>query len=69
MSDKTIRVVHEEGFYNSYTENFPYVGEDAIYVPYQPITPNGIASNYKVLLTKEMFIEAYNKWIKETINE
>ena len=69
MSDKTIQIVPEDEFYAGYTENLPYVDEDAIYVPCQPITPNGIVSNYKVLLTKELFIEAYNKWIKETTDE
>ena len=69
MNDKAIRVVREEGFYKGYTENLPFVGEDAIYVPCQPLTPNGIVSNYTALLTKELFIEAYNKWIKETTNE
>ena len=69
MNDNIIRVLHEDGFYEGYTKNLPYVDEDAIYVPCEPITPNGISSNYKVLLTKELFIEAYNKWIKETTNE
>ena len=43
----------------------PYVGEDGIYVPCEEYVPEGCACNYKCILTKEMFIEAYNKWIKD----
>lgn len=59
-----LQIKHEDGFYKGYTENFPYVGDDAIYVPAEPITPNGTASCYKALITKEIFVEAYNKWVK-----
>ena len=69
MSDKVLHIVHEDGFYKGYTENFPYVGEDAIYVPVEAITKNGITSAYKALITKELFVEAYNKWIKGENNE
>lgn len=65
MSDKVIHVKHDEGFYNGYTQHFPYVGDDAIYVPVNPVTKNGTMSAYKPLITKELFIEAYNKWIKD----
>ena len=36
-----------------------FVGDDGIYVPsdYDP-------RYHKVLITKELFVEAYNKWIK-----
>ena len=37
-----------------------YVGDDAIYIP--------ISNNtYKVLITKDTFVEAYNKWIKKDL--
>lgn len=61
-----LKIKHEDGFYKGYTENLPYVGDDAIYVPAQPITPNGTASCYKALITKELFVEAHNKWIRES---
>lgn len=48
-----------------YIKQHPYVGEDGIYVPLEPYAPEGQASAYQCLLTKEMFVEAYNKWIKE----
>ena len=42
----------------------PYVGEDGIYEPIDAYVPEGTASLYKMIISKEMFIEAYNKWIK-----
>ena len=48
-----------------YVEQKPYVGEDGIYVPCEPYAPEGMVSAYKCIITKELFVEAYNKWIKE----
>jgi hypothetical protein len=41
-----------------------YVGDDGIYVPscYD-------FRYYKMLISKELFVEAYNKWIKENDDE
>ena len=50
---------------NTYVKQEPYVGEDGIYVPCEEYVPEGCTSAYRCVLTKEMFIEAYNKWIKE----
>lgn len=49
-----------------YIKQNPYVGEDGIYVPYEgeEYVPEGCATSYRCVLTKEMFVEAYNKWIK-----
>lgn len=47
-----------------YIKQNPYVGEDGIYYPYNEYVPEGYASEYRRILTKEIFIEAYNKWIK-----
>ena len=69
MSDKVLHVKHEEVFYAGYTQHFPYVGEDAIYVPCVPVSENVLLSNYKPLITKDLFVEAYNKWIKGENNE
>lgn len=49
----------------TYIKQNPYVGEDGIYVPCEEYVPDGCASVYKCVLTKEMFVEAYNKWIKD----
>lgn len=43
----------------------PYVGEDGIYVPCEAYVPEGCSAAYKCIITKELFVEAYNKWIKE----
>ena len=37
----------------------PYVGDDGIYIPYE-YDP----SYHRMLISKELFVEAYNKWIK-----
>lgn len=48
-----------------YIKQEPYVGEDSIYIPLEWYMPEGIKSEYKCILTKEMFVEAYDKWIKD----
>lgn len=42
----------------------PYVGDDGIYIPCNEYVPEGYETTYRCVLTKEMFVEAYNKWIK-----
>lgn len=37
----------------------PYVGDDGIYVPYEYDQ-----RYHKLLISRELFVEAYNKWIK-----
>ena len=64
MSENVLHIKHEEGFYQGYTQHFPYVNDEAIYIPCSPVTKNGELSVYKPLITKELFVEAYNKWIK-----
>lgn len=49
----------------TYIKQHPYVGEYGIYVPCEDYVEEGCVSAYKCILTKEMFVEAYNKWIKE----
>ena len=49
-----------------YIEIHPYVGEDGIYMPVSRYVRDiDKPYSYKLVMTKEMFIEAYNKWIKE----
>jgi hypothetical protein len=48
-----------------YIKQEPYVGENGIYVPCIDYVSEGTSSIYRCILTKEMFVEAYNKWIKE----
>lgn len=47
-----------------YIKQKPYVDNYEIYMPINEYVPEGCASMYKCIMTKEMFIEAYNKWIK-----
>ena len=59
-----LHISHDEGFYKGYTQHFPYVDDEAIWIPAVPFTRNGTISTYQPLITRELFIEAYNKWIK-----
>lgn len=52
-----------------YVKQEPYVNENGIYMPTEEYIPEGCASVYKQLISKELFVEAYNKWIKGEINE
>jgi hypothetical protein len=53
---KVIRVKEKE-----YT---PYVDDDGIYVP----TAYGDQVYYQRVMTREMFVEAYKKWIKNDVH-
>lgn len=46
-----------------YIRQESYVGDDGIYVPVNEYVPEGTESAYKCVMTKEMFVEAYKKWI------
>lgn len=52
-----------------YVQQFPYVNDIGIYIPCEEYVQEGFRSNYKLLISKEMFVEAYNKWIKGEKNE
>lgn len=47
-----------------YVKQEPYVDDYGIHVPEKEYVPQGTCGIYKCIMTKEMFIEAYNKWIK-----
>lgn len=49
--------------YPSYVKQEPYVNDEGIWIPCEEYVQEGHASTYRCVLTKEMFIEAYNKWI------
>ena len=42
----------------------PYVDDEGIWYPVHEYTPEWMSTSYKLIISKEMFIEAYNKWIK-----
>lgn len=46
-----------------YIKQVPYVDDYGIYIPLKEYVPQGTVSLYQCIMTKEMFIEAYNKWI------
>ena len=52
-----------------YVRQDPYIDDYGIYIPEKEYVPEGTESFYKCIMTKEMFIEAYNKWIKGAENE
>ena len=46
-----------------YVELKPFVDECGIYIPVEPYAPEGMGI-YKMIISRELFVEAYNKWIK-----
>ncbi len=55
--------------FTKYVKQYPYVGDDGIYTPCEEYALEGCASAYRLVISKEMFVEAYNKWIKGEENE
>lgn len=47
----------------------PYVDDDGIYIPLHPYIQAGGMSPYQLVMTRDMFIEAYNKYIKNEGSE
>lgn len=43
----------------------PYVDDTGIWVPVHPYLSKGQSSSYQMVLSKELFVEAYNKYIKD----
>ena len=51
-----------------YVKNKPIVTDDGIYMPVNEYSQEGTQSAYRCVMTKEQFVEAYNKWIVEAQN-
>lgn len=47
----------------TYIKQEPYINDTGIWIPVQEYVPEGYASTHKCLITKELFVEAFNKWI------
>lgn len=62
--DNTVKHVIKLPKQLKYVKQEPYVDDDGIWVPCAPYVPEGCASDYRLVMSKEMFVEAYNKWIK-----
>lgn len=48
----------------NYIKQEPYINDTGIWIPTEEYVPEGCASTYKCLITKKLFVEAFNKWIK-----
>lgn len=42
----------------------PRIDDKGIWVPVHEYVPENMVSSYRLIISKEMFVEAYNKWIK-----
>jgi hypothetical protein len=49
-----------------YIKQKPFVDDYGIYVPVEEYVHEGCQSQYRCLITREVFVEAYNKWIKSS---
>ena len=58
------RLYGESNLGPTYVKQHPYVDDDGIYVPLEEYALEGTVSHYKMVISKELFVEAYNKWIK-----
>lgn len=47
-----------------YVKQEPHVDDEGIWAPIEEHVRAGMVSNCRLVISKEMFIEAYNKWIK-----
>lgn len=46
-----------------FTTHEPYINDDGIYIPMYPETPKGTDTPYQLVMTREMFVEAYDRYI------
>ena len=42
----------------------PRIDDKGIWMPVHEYVPENMVSAYRLVISKEMFVEAYNKWIK-----
>lgn len=50
-------------FYDGYRQAEPYVAEDGIYIPKHEWIYEGVAAEYELFMTKEIFQEAFKEYI------
>lgn len=48
----------------TYIKQEAYVNDEGIWIPTEEYALEGCTSTYRCLITKDLFIGAYNKWIK-----
>ena len=67
LTDSQTSIEFEES--RGYTKNSAYINDTGIWVPCHEYSLKGTSSHYKMLISKDLFIEAYNKWIRSENNE
>ena len=50
---------------NEWVKQEPYVTDDGYYTPVNAYALSGGASMYRLTISREHFIECYNRWVKE----
>lgn len=48
----------------TYVKQEPYINNEGIWIPVHEYVEEGLESVYRCVMTKEMFVEAHNKYIK-----
>lgn len=48
----------------TYVKQKPYINDEGIWIPTEEYVLEGCNSTYRCLITKDSFVEAYEKWIK-----
>ena len=46
-----------------YIKQEPYINDEGIWIPTEEYVLEGCSSTYRCLITKELFVEAFNKWL------
>lgn len=50
-------------YFREWRKTEPYIGEDGIYVPLHEYVYEGVATEYELFMTKEIFQEAFKEYI------
>lgn len=62
ISGRVYSITNDEP--QKYIKQYPRVDNDGIYMPLEEYVLEGTGSPYRLVMSKEMFVEAYNKYIK-----
>ena len=60
-----VTIISEYSREPKYIKQEPKVLDDGIYVPVHPYVEEGVESGYQMIMSREIFVEAYNKYIKD----
>lgn len=67
LNDNVTSIEHELA--QEWVQNKPYIDDEGLNVPLNQYSLKGTMSCYKQLISKELFIEMYHRWIKGENNE